>query len=177
MALGLPPEKEKVFEEMLSWSENIFLICLGFSKDPQDAEDLTQEAYLKAYQKIGSLRSAASAREWLFRIVRNTCLDHRKKRSRLHLFSLQSIPDSAEPEAPESKILRGGQIRLLKRAVSDLPNKLKEIFVLREYGHLSYQEIAAVLGIPQGTVMSRLNRARQAVAIRLREADHEKPCQ
>lgn len=58
-----------------------------------------------------------------------------------------------------------------------MPNKLKEIFVLREYGHLSYQEIAAVLGIPQGTVMSRLNRARQAVAIRLREADHEKPCQ
>ncbi len=155
MVQGLPFDKEKGLEEMLSWSENIFLICLGFSKDPQDAEGLAQEAYLKAYKKIDSLRSAASAREWLFRIVRNTCLDHRKKRSPLHLFSLQSVSDSSEPEAAEAQIIRGEQIRLMKRAVSDLPKKLKEIFVLREYGHLSYQEIAAVLEIPQGTVMSR----------------------
>jgi len=176
MALGLPPEKEKVFEEMLSWSENAFLICLGFSKNPQDAEDLTQEAYLKAYQKIDSLQSAASAREWLFRIVRNTCLDQRRKRSLFHLFSLQSVGDSPEYETPESQVLRGEQIRLLKRTVRNLPKKLKEIFVLREYGHLSYQEIAAVLGIPQGTVMSRLNRARQAVARGIKEVDHERRC-
>jgi len=176
MALALPPEKEKVFEEMLSWSENVFLICLGFSKNPQDAEDLSQEAYLKAYQKIGSLQSAASAREWLFRIVRNTCLDNKKKLTPFHLFSLKSVPDSPEYETPESQIIRGEQIQILKREVRALPKKLKEVFILREYGHLSYQEIAIVLGIPQGTVMSRLNRARQAVARGIKEVDHERRC-
>ncbi len=109
MDQGLPPEKERLFEEMLSWSENVFLICLGFSKNPQDAEDLAQEAYLKAYQKIDSLQSAASAREWLFRIVRNTCLDHRKKHSLTYLCSLQSVPGTLEDETPESQILRSQQ--------------------------------------------------------------------
>lgn len=74
---------------------------------------------------------------------------------------------------PEDEVAQNEQIQRLKRAVQRLPKKLRVVLVMREYGHLSYQEIAATLGIKEGTVMSRLNRARSKVAAALQEATHE----
>jgi RNA polymerase sigma-70 factor (ECF subfamily) len=176
--LGARTEAElKIFEELLTYKENIFCICLGFSKNPYDAEDLTQDVFLKAYQNIGTLRNPSISKEWLLRIARNTCLDHKKRKLFSREFSRSKpdneMADSYEQNNPEASASLAEQVQNLKKAVSRLPKKQKEVFVLREYGHLSYQEIACTLDIKEGTVMSRLNRARQAVLKLMKEGKNE----
>lgn len=173
MAPFLAPENAKAFEEMLAMSENIFRLCLGFAGNIQEAEELTQEVYLKAYRKIDSLENITAAREWLFQIARHVCLDHHRKRPPVSLLPLGSAGDPPDPKTPDSQIIQDEQLGLLKKAIGGLPKKWKETFVLREYGHLSYEEIAAALGIKRGTVMSRLNRARQAIIRKMKEAAQE----
>lgn len=163
-----PQEKEAIgrgdrFEMLLSYQELVFRLCLGFARDPAEAEDLSQEVYLKALKKIKTLKDPAVAKEWLLRITRNTCLDYQKKsRSRCRL-SLESQADFKERMNPETLLEKKELRQILKGAISRLPRRQKEILILREYGDLSYEEIASVLQIKKGTVMSRLNRARQSL--------------
>lgn len=162
-------EQEKVFEELMSYKEIVFQICLGFTNNPWDAEDLTQDVYLKVFRNIHSLNDPSFSKEWLFKIARNTCFDFGRKLRIRRIFQLKSKGETLEDRTPESLVAYGEQLQVLKKAVKQLPEKHKEVFVLREYGNLSYQEIAAVLGIKNGTVMSRLNRARQAVINQTKE--------
>jgi len=161
-------EKKNLFEELLDHQERVFHICLGFSRNPRDAEDLTQDAYLKAFRKIESLRNTSLLREWLFRIAKNTCLDHAKK-NRIRISTYDSNNEPVESKSPESLVAEMEQLRNLKKTIQLLPKKQREVFVLREYGDLSYQEIAATLRIKEGTVMSRLNRARKSVMNQMRK--------
>jgi len=163
-----------IFEELMSYKESVFRICLGFSKDPLDAEELTQEVFLKAYRKILSLDNSNLSRGWLFKVAKNTCLDYVKKKRLKRLFQLKSNNPSVDYNSPEMRVIQNEQLQILKRAVSQLSKKNREVFILKEYGHLSYEEIALTLGVKKGTVMSRLNRARQAVMNQLREVDDEK---
>jgi RNA polymerase sigma-70 factor (ECF subfamily) len=162
-------ERQELFRELMTHKEIVFQICLGYSKSPWDAEDLTQEVYLKAFKKIGSLKNPQLKKDWLFRIAKNTCVDHgRKSRFRRH-FPLNQEIAALDPGNPEKHLVRDESLGALKKAVSQLPLKLKETFILREYGQLSYHEIASVLGTKKGTVMSRLSRARQAVLNQMKE--------
>ncbi len=167
-------EEKKTFEEMLSYKEVVFRICLGFSKNPWDAQDLSQEVYLKAWRKLDTLKDTNLLRAWLFRVARNTCLDHSNKMRLRQLFQLFPGEEPHDRNTPEILLENQQQLDLLKKSVSRLSNKLKEVFVLKEYGHLSYQEIATSLGIKKGTVMSRLNRARKEVFLRMRRENHDK---
>lgn len=171
----MPAEEEaKLFEEMMTHQETVFRICLGFSRNPSDAEDLSQDVYLKAFRSIGRIRNPSAAREWLFRVARTTCLDYAKKRRLIRLFERTTSPDTAaDARTPESSAVTGERLKSLKWAVSRLPKKQREVFVLREYGHLSYEELARTVGAKAGTVMSRLNRARRAVANVIKETEHE----
>jgi len=156
------------FQDLMEYKNTVFRICLGFSKNFSDAEDLTQDIYLKAYLKLGSLNNPGKKKKWLFSIAKNTCLDSIKKNRRR---SKTIIPDKNEhytKETPESLTEFKEQLKILKTTISRLPKKQHEIFILKEYAHLSYQEIASTLGIKEGTVMSRLNRARQFVITRMR---------
>jgi RNA polymerase sigma-70 factor (ECF subfamily) len=141
----------------------VFLICLGFSKNAADAQDLTQEVYLRAYKNIGSLKEAAFSKLWLFRITRNTCLNFQKKHRLQRISAFESSRNLTPPRTPESQMVYQEQLQTLKAAILKLPKKQRDAFVLKEYGGLSYQEIADTLKIKQGTVMSRLNRARQSI--------------
>jgi RNA polymerase sigma-70 factor (ECF subfamily) len=171
-------EELKIFEELLTYKENVFRICLGFSKNPHDAEDLTQDVYLKAYQNIGTLRNPFQSKEWLLRIAKNTCLDHKKKRffrgGFIRFEAEEEMAEARNRNNPETSASFTEQLQNIKKAVSRLPKKQKEVFVLREYGNLSYQEIAHTLEIKEGTVMSRLSRARQAVLEWMNEGKNEK---
>ena len=168
------PGGQNIFEELMSFHEQIFVVCLGFSKNLQDAEELTQDVFLKAYENIDSVKDPSLARQWLFRIARNTCLDHGKRNRQARFVSLTEAGESAEWRSPEGESIQRDELRILKEAMEHLPGKLREVFVLRHYGELSYAEIASVLKTKIGTVMSRLNRARQRVMARIREARDEK---
>ncbi len=168
-------ETAKLSGRMMSYQEDVFRVCLGFSRNPQDAEDLSQEVYLKAFRRIGTVRESAALKAWLLRIARNTCLDHQKKGRLIRLFkrSLSGADTQKNPTEREQAVL-SERLARLKEAVRRLPNKQKEVFVLREYGHLSYSEVAEALGLKEGTVMSRLNRARRAVWDQMNEGNDEK---
>jgi RNA polymerase sigma-70 factor (ECF subfamily) len=167
----MPAETDaKLFEDLMAFHEAVFRVCLGFTQNPTEAEDLCQDIYLKACGRLGNLRQASSAREWLYRVARTTCLDHARRRRLLRPSGSPLRPeDIPDTRTPESLALAREQRALLKTAVGRLPRKLREVFVLREYGQLSYEELSRVLGAKAGTVMSRLNRARAAVARQIRE--------
>ncbi|MGA2361769.1 MAG: RNA polymerase sigma factor [Candidatus Aminicenantales bacterium] len=167
-------DESTLFEEMMTYREDVFRICLGFSRNPSDAEDLSQDVYLKAYKNVGKIHTPYAVKEWLFRVTRTTCLDHHKKLRIARLFQQRASNPSGGPGpvTPEYSAEDNERLKALKEAVGRLPKKLREVFVLREYGHASYQELARTLGIKEGTVMSRLSRARRAVANSVKEDLH-----
>lgn len=167
-------KKSKAFEELMAFQEKVFLICLGFSRNVVDAQDLTQEVYLKAYRNIGTLKDVALSKHWLFRITRNTCLDFRKKFRLSRQFSSESGRELTEPGTPESQMIFQEQVRAFKMAIQQLPKKQREVFVLRKYGDLSYREIAETLKIKEGTIKSRFGRARQAIITHMKGEKNEK---
>ena len=166
--------ESKVLEELMTYQEKVFLICLGFSRNPADAEDLAQEVYLKALRNINSLTDLSLVKFWLYRVTRNTCLDYSRKRKLRRHYSLEPEHQQFDSQTPESQIMAQEQLRSLKEAVQQLPKKQREVFIMKEYGDLSYQEIGEALKINPGTVMSRLNRARQTVKNRIKGENYEK---
>ena len=133
-----------------------------------------QEIYLKAMQKIGSLRDPDRKREWLFRIARNTCLNFCRRERFNRLLLIRMADHSVDHDSPEWRMIRSEEFTAFKFSVRRLQPRQREVFVLREYGRLSYSEIAGLLGIKEGTVRSRLNRARQAITAGIREVKHGK---
>ncbi|MBN1270993.1 MAG: sigma-70 family RNA polymerase sigma factor [Candidatus Aminicenantes bacterium] len=167
--------KKTLLEDLLDFSGKVYKICLGFARNPWEAEELMQEVYLKVMKNLNSLHDTEKKREWLFRIARNTCLNH-CRRERLYknlLFRFAGFHN--DHPSPERHLMRNEQYRIFKRSVHNLPLKMKEVFVLYTYGHLSYSEIADFLGIKEGTVRSRLNRSRRDILTSLKGEHHEKP--
>ena len=155
--------KSEILEELLAHKERVFLICLGFSRNTSDAEDLAQEVYLKAYKNIHTVKDLELSKYWLFKIAKNTCLDFGRKRRPYQLSSPESEMMQSDSSTPESQMISREKLRSLKGTIQRLPKKQKEVFILREYGDLSYKEIAEALKINKGTVMSRLIRARRGI--------------
>jgi RNA polymerase sigma-70 factor (ECF subfamily) len=129
----------------------------------QDAEDIVQEASLRAFRYFRTF-AGGNGRAWFLRIVRNACCDWRD-----HSFQAPTDPfdeeqhRSARPASdPETLLLQTDDVTLIERAMSNLPDRSRELLVLRELEGLSYRELADAMHIPMGTVMSGLSRARQA---------------
>lgn len=143
--------------------------ALSLARNPDDAEDLVHDALVRAYERQVTFRSGSSIRNWLLSIVHNTYIDRlRQKRSmeRRNQAAAELAGDSAAPEQEHS--VRLSQVR---KAFLDLPEDQREALHLVAIEELSYQEAAGVLGIPVGTLMSRISRARA----RLREIEEVGP--
>ena len=136
------------------------------SRDPVLAQDVAQEAMLRALRYFHAFRGE-EARPWLLRIVRNTWSDMRLARrgERVPLDEAESVVDVG-PD-PEQSALAGDRRRQIAAALAALPEESREVLVLREIEELSYKHIAAVLDLPIGTIMSRLSRAREKLAVEL----------
>ena len=129
----------------------------------QDAEDLVQEAYLRALKSFDGFRGG-DGRAWLLTIVRNTCYTWlQQKRSNELTTPFDEEIHNAQDVAPspETLLLRSADSELVKNALQELALEFREVLIMRELEGLSYKEIAAIAGIPIGTVMSRLARARR----------------
>jgi RNA polymerase sigma-70 factor (ECF subfamily) len=137
-----------------------------------EAEDVTQEAFLKAYRKLGHFDGRSSFYTWIFRIAANTAMDWRKRESRRRHAPLPVGPEGedAAPSSdagPQSAAMRRELAVKIDAAIEALPDKYHEILVLREVEGLSYEEISQRLGMSKGTVESRLFRARERLRQRL----------
>ena len=133
------------------------------------AEDTTQEAFLRAWVNLPSFHPQSSLRNWLYRIAVNAALDVLRRRSEDTAGGekMQGLPDQAV--GPETALIEKERATFLQNAILSLPEACRRVLILREYGELTYQEIAQVLDIPLGTVMSRLNYARNCLRETLKE--------
>lgn len=156
-------------------NRTLFRTARAILRDDAEAEDALQEAYLQAYQAIGSYRGEAKLSTWLARVVANEALMRLRKRARrAQIVPLQpsaapeelDIPDTDMPKTPEHHAEQEQMRRLLEAQIDSLPGDYRAVFVLRAVEEMTVEETAAVLGIPQATVRSRLFRARSL----LREA-------
>ena len=128
-----------------------------------DAQDVVQEAYLRAFKFLGGFRGGDS-RAWLLRIVRNAFYDWVKRNRREGTgtsFDEELHSTGDETATPDALLLEKADHELMRKAIAELPIEFREILVLRELEGFSYKEIAEVLDVPLGTVMSRLARARE----------------
>jgi RNA polymerase sigma-70 factor (ECF subfamily) len=133
-------------------------------RNEHDAEDAVQEASLKAFRYFRTFTSG-NGRAWFLTIVRNSCVGRRGLRFEASTdeFDEERHSHARPPSDPETLLLRTADVALIQRGIRTLPARYREVLVLRELEGLSYQELADVIDIPIGTVMSRLSRARLAL--------------
>jgi RNA polymerase sigma-70 factor (ECF subfamily) len=137
--------------------------------DTSLAEDMAQETFLRAWLNLASFQPQSSLRNWLYRIAVNAALDvlRRRPEETLEDEAADMIVDHAA--GPETAMIEKERLAQIEQAIRSLPEAARAVLVLREYGSLSYQEIASVLDVPVGTVMSRLNYARNRLRELLKE--------
>jgi RNA polymerase sigma-70 factor, ECF subfamily len=165
--------------------DDVFMLARYLTRNPSDAEDAAQECYLRALRHFDSYRGPAM-KPWLLAILRNVCNAEfaRRRKEEVPTDTTQedpvteAMPMWQEPQAsPENLVLRQHDGATIRRLVAELPQPFREVIVLREINDLSYQEIAGVAGVPVGTVMSRLARARAMLrsAWNATQTDDDKP--
>lgn len=149
-------------------------------RDEQSAQDVVQEAYLRAFRFFDGFRGDQDARPWLLGIVRNSCFTWLRERGREPVeFDEERDSDQRDPalyeatDGPERLLERKLERAQVNAAVATLTPLFREVLILREIEAMSYDEIAQVMGIPVGTVMSRLSRARSMLRTALAAADKE----
>ena len=129
--------------------------------DAELAQDAAQEAFIKAWVNLPAFRPGTSLRNWLYRIAVNAALDALRRDARTADVDFEALPLPDPQAGPETALLQKERTAAVQQAVLRLAEASRSVLVLREYGGLSYEEIAAALDIPLGTVMSRLNYARR----------------
>jgi RNA polymerase sigma factor (sigma-70 family) len=156
-------EKLRRFEEQVSpHLKSAYNLAKWLTRSHEDAEDVVQEAFLKAFSAFESLRGE-DAKPWLLTIVRNTSMTwlKRNRNAGATIGFEESLEDPIERSPdPEERLLISCDRQQVRQALEQLPSEFRETVVLREMEGLSYREISAAIGVPLGTVMSRLSRGR-----------------
>ncbi len=162
---------EKAFETIVHLYEGrIYSYTYRLLENREDAQEITQETFIKLWGALADFREEASLSTYLFRIAKNASLDRLRKKKEPTLSLREpspeeepyflSVPDPEPEHNPAEAFLKQERIRILRRAVSQLPRDAREILILREFQNLSYTEIGKILEVEDGTVRSRLSRAR-----------------
>lgn len=150
------------FSELVKrYQERIYRFLVRLTRSQDDALDLTQETFLRAYQGLPGWRPDARFTTWLFRIARNLAFDLLRRHKRVEFVALEEDADIADPApGPDAALETTQRLHMLEAALLRLPVEHREILLLREIEEMSYEEIAAVLDLNPGTVKSRIARAR-----------------
>ena len=157
------------FERLAGESERqVYAVCYHMMGSREDAQDCAQETMLRAFKAFGSFRRDASFSTWITRIAMNVCTDALRKRR--PVTSLDAMRDDTNFDLPDAgptayaQLEQKERVRLLREGLDELPEEMRQIIVLRDMRGMSYEEIAAVLEVPLGTVKSRVNRAREKLS-------------
>ena len=172
----------KAYDKLLyKYKNSVYNLVYRMVRDVEEAEDLTQEAFIKAFNSLTQFNEEYAFSTWLYKIATNNCIDFFRKR-KLQTLSLdkpiqykdseihQDIPD---PELnPEKSILASERSSIIKEAIKTLPEKYYTAIVLRHNEEKSYEEIAEILNLPIGTVKARIFRAREMLNKALKDRLH-----
>jgi RNA polymerase sigma-70 factor, ECF subfamily len=176
---GLRPVSAAFEAEALASLNALYRTARRLTRTAADADDLVQETYLKAFRAAGTFRPGTNLRAWLFTILHNTARNRARDRAReAVVVDSEAVERAAElpsgvpwgagvAESPETLLLRDMLAPELQAALDALPEAFREAVLLRDVEEFSYAEIAEILEIPVGTVMSRISRGRQALYRRL----------
>jgi RNA polymerase sigma-70 factor, ECF subfamily len=172
------PNQLKSFEEaMVPHLPAAYNLARWLARNDHDAEDLVQEAYLRALRSFDGFRGG-DGRAWLLTIVRNTCytwLRQHRMEDLTELFDEEIHTLERDSSNPETLLLGAADARMLRQALEELPVEFREVLVLRELEGMSYREIADLMSVPVGTVMSRLARGRERLERQLTHSAKKEP--
>jgi RNA polymerase sigma-70 factor, ECF subfamily len=163
---------------VLTYQHKLVQLVMRYVRNPAEAEDIAQEAFIKAYRALPQFRGDSAFYTWLYRIAINTAKNAVVSRDRSPVeYNLDRSSDESydmqgrmkDSETPEGLVLTDEIRSIVNGAIDALPEDLRTAIVLRELEGLSYEEIAATMDCPVGTVRSRIFRAREAIDLRLRE--------
>ena len=165
------------FEELaIPLFDSLYNFAHWLAQNQNDAEDLVQETYLKALRSYASFEPGTNFRPWIFQILKNTFLSSRSKLEHRMTLAMDSEEDMPATSAnPESLLIGRSDIDAVRCAIEQLPVIFREVVLLCDVEDASYREIAEILSIPMGTVMSRLARARKMVRESLRSTHGAPP--
>lgn len=162
--------------EALSWIDGLYGAALRLTRNPADAEDLVQDTYVKAFKSAGKYAEGSNLRAWLFTILHNHFLNDRR-RAKSNPVDVDSevveragADQSADVETAEEALVQRASDEQVRAALDLVPENFRNAVWLRDAEGFSYVEIAEMLDVPVGTVMSRISRGRRLLATRLREA-------
>ena len=155
-------------QDALALVDRLYAAALRLTRNEADAQDLVQDTYLKAFRSSGQFEAGTNLRGWLFTILHNTFLNQRRDRGRSPIDAdsevVEQAPDTRSAGAnPEELLLRETMDADLQAALDSLPPAYREAVWLRDVEQFSYEEIAGIVGVPMGTVMSRISRGRKAL--------------
>ena len=172
--------KKAAFDELvLSHKDKVFNLCYWFIGDYQEANDLAQDVFFKAFKALKSFRFESAFSTWIYRITVNTCknrlnsLQYRLKKKFIHFNNTAAknnpgVELADESSSPEGELWRKEKSRLIQTAINSLSAEKKAVVVLRDIEGLSYEEISSVTGFNLGTVKSKLARARRDLREKLK---------
>jgi RNA polymerase sigma factor (sigma-70 family) len=154
-------DKEILMDLMENYGDMVIRIAFTYVKEQQLAEDLSQEIFIRCYQKLHTFEKRSSYRTWLYRITVNHCKDYVRSWSFKNLIPSESIHSERTQEDVSAQILEKEEKKLLFQKVLKLSVKLREVIIFYYYEELTIEEIADLLNIKESTVKTRLHRARK----------------
>ncbi len=169
---------ERAFEELVQrHQQKAFRIAFDFARDREEAKDLSQDAFLRAYTHLSAFDGRSSFYTWFYRILVNICLDYRRKQKRTAAEEFNETVEShvepsypaANPVSPDQRVMAGQLSKRVEQALESLPPKQRTAFILKNHQGLSIREIAAIMQTAEGTVKVHLHRAVIALRASLAE--------
>jgi RNA polymerase sigma-70 factor (ECF subfamily) len=166
---------------MKKYHDQVYNLLYRMVHDKKEVEDLTQEAFIKAFQSLQNFNEEFAFSTWLYKIATNNCIDYIRKK-KLATFSIDKPIESKDGEygfeipdnsfAPDRSLIEGQRTRALEEAVNSLPEKYRQVILMRHTEDKDYQEIADELDLPLGTVKAHIFRAREILYKKLKKKIH-----